>query len=134
MGKLFKMEKNIIGFVLMLIFMSFLWFNERNRPPSTKNFYISLKIKGTSLQKYMVDCGGTSGGVISETCLLSEKPEIAEIDEALKNTGWSDFSGNRDTLYDFRGWCRDHGRILSGQGKKGWQITYLFDMKFDCPG
>ena len=127
------MEKNIIGFFLMLIFISFLWFSEKNRPPSTKNFYISLKIKGTSLQKYVVDCGGTSGGVISETCLLSEKPEIGEIDGALKNTGWSDFSGNRDALYDFHGWCRGHERILTGQGKKGWQFTYLFDITFACP-
>ncbi len=128
------MGKNIIGFVLVLSFMSFLWFNERNRPPSSKNFYISMKIKGTSLQKYVVDCGGTSGGVISETCLLIEKPEIAEIEEALTKTGWSDFSINRDALYDFRGWCKDHARIYTGKGTKGWQITYLFVMNFDCPG
>ena len=127
------MKKNIVGFALMLGFMSFLWFHQKNRPPSTKNFYISLKIKGTSLQKYVVNCGGTSGLLISETCFLSGKPEMAEIDKALKHTGWSDFSGNRYALYDFRGWCKEHGRILTGQGEKGWQITYLFDNTFDCP-
>ena len=127
------MGKNIIGFVLMLIFMSFLWFKESNRQPSTKNFYIPLKIKGTSLQKYVVDCVGTTGGVIFETCLLSEKPDMGDIGGALKNTGWSDFSDNRDALYDFRGWCRNHERILTWEGKNGWQIKYLFDMKFACP-
>lgn len=86
------------------------------------------------MQNYIVNCGGTSGGVISETCILSGEPDIDEIDGALKNTGWSDFSNNRYSLSENRGWCKEHGRMYIGQGKKGWQITYLFEMAFNCPG
>jgi len=127
------MKKNIFGFLFGLILISILLLQEKYRAPSTKIFYLSLKIQGTSLQNYIVDCGGTSGGVISETCLLSGEPDVGEIDEALKNTGWTDFSDNRDALYSFHGWCKEHGRIYVGQGKKGWQITYLFEMAFKCP-
>lgn len=128
------MKKNIFGFLFVLVLMSLLLLQEKYRAPSTKNLYLSLKIQGTSLQNYIVDCRGASGGVIAETCLLSEEPDVGEIDEALKNTQWTDFSDNRDALSSYRGWCKEHARISIGQGKKGWQITYLFDMTFQCPG
>jgi hypothetical protein len=128
------MKKNIFGFLFVLVLMSLLLLQEKYRAPSTKNLYLSLKIQGTSLQNYIVDCRGASGGVIAETCLLSGEPDVGEIDEALKNTQWTDFSDNRDALSSYRGWCKEHARISIGQGKKGWQIKYLFDMAFQCPG
>ena len=128
------MKKNIFGFLFVLICISLLLLQEKHRAPSTKNFYLSLKIQGTSLQKYIVDCGGASGGVIAETCLLSGEPDIGDIDAALKNTRWTDYPDNRDALSYYRGWCKEHARIYLGRGKKGWQITYLFDMTFQCPG
>ncbi|MDN2673145.1 hypothetical protein OX459_17230 [Janthinobacterium sp. SUN026] len=128
------MKKNRFGFLFVLVLMSLLLLQEKYRAPSTKNLYLSLKIQGTSLQNYIVDCGGASGGVIAETCLLSGEPDVGEIDAALKNTQWRDFSDNRYALSYYRGWCKEHARIYLGRGKKGWQITYLFDMAFQCPG
>ncbi|MBB5370211.1 MULTISPECIES: hypothetical protein [unclassified Janthinobacterium] len=127
------MKKNIFGFLFILIWMSFLFFQEKNRPPSTKNFYISQKIKGTSLQNYIVKCNGTSGGVISETCILSGKPNVEEVDRALKNVAWVDFFDNRYAFYSYQGWCKEHAKIYIGQGKNGWQIKYVFEMNFNCP-
>jgi|SRR5450830_472739 len=128
------MKKNIFGFLFISLLMIALLLNEKYRPASTKNFYISQKIKETSLQKYIVKCSGTSGGIISETCLLRGEPNIVEIDTALKNTGWADFPDRRKTLYSFRGWCKEHAEIYIGQGKNGWQISYVFEMKFNCSG